>query len=335
MRIFLYGDCSSNTGPANVNKALISNKKIIANRNSNKFIRQFSNLYNIFLSSTIVFSGIDRLTSFYVNLSKLLNKKIIYLMHGYVTFENEYNKLNLSNQFLAGEETLMKKCDLILPVSENFSKWFIEKRPEFKWKMHFLTNGIDANIASSRKRTKRKNNHELVATGGNRNLKNNKMIANAVESLNANGYKCSLKIYGRFYSNNEKIEESKSVKLKGMVSQEELYNQLENSKLYVLNTTGESFSLSVIEALMCGCNVLISKNAGVCSILTLSENDIIYDYSNLDEISNKIKYNLENDNNERILKSLDIEHYLWNNVSIRLINICECLENNRDYKNIR
>ena len=60
-----------------------------------------------------------------------------------------------------------------------------------------------------------------------------------------------------------------------------------------------------MEALICGCNLLISQNVGAKAIINgLEANDLINDVDNIKEISNKIMHNLFNSNNNRLINSI-------------------------------
>ena len=96
-----------------------------------------------------------------------------------------------------------------------------------------------------------------------------------------------------------------NIEFKGLVSQEQLYKEMAQSELFVLNSTLESFGLSVFDALQCGCSVLVSNAAGALDILNVTGHDVIYDSMDEDEIAEKIDYLLQNPNNYRLIKSLD------------------------------
>ena len=180
------------------------------------------------------------------------------------------------------------------------------------------------------------NCRSIAVCGGNRFLKCNKIVSDAINELNkGKSTKYNLNIYGLMYANGEKILENDNVKIIGRIPQNELFEELSKTKLFVLNSMYESFGLSVIDALKCGCNILISKNAGINDVLKLEENDIINDFNDIDELKQKIKYNMTHDNNKRILDSIDFKHYNWERVAQRLIEIICCLENGESYKNIK
>ncbi len=339
-KIIFCGDLTQNNGPANVNKSLKKyfNYTFIDTKSKKRIYSIFCFFKYLPQSSVVIFSSNYRINNYLFRIAHLFRKKTIYLMHGYSGYETVINKTKNPNRAIKLENYILKHVSVILIVSERYKDWFLEQRPEYKHKTHFLTNGIDIEIFNNikiKKENESKVNNDIVVCGANRIIKGNDKVAQAVSLLNKENHLCNLAVYGYMYPKGVDITENESIKVYGRVSQEELYRALSKSKLFVLNSLMESFGLSVIDALMCGCNILVTKNAGITSIMTLENNDIIFDPNNIDEIKEKIKYNLKHNNNERILKSIDFEHYSWQNVAKRLEIISERLINNKDFKDVR
>ena len=144
------------------------------------------------------------------------------------------------------------------------------------------------------------------------------------------GQNVELHIFGRFYENNEDLSSYNFLKIHGHINQNTFYDVLKNNvNIGICNSEVESFGLSIIEALFCGCDIIVSKNTGASSIMKLSENDIINDPHNIREIIEKIKIVHDNPNHERILQSIDINNITWKAQSEKLVKICE----NVFYKN--
>ena len=111
----------------------------------------------------------------------------------------------------------------------------------------------------------------------------------------------------------------------GMLPNEQFIEKLSNAHIFVLNSEVESFGLSAVEALRAGCNILISQNSGIRSILSLTEEDIIFDTHNHFEIADKVEKLISKNNCMRIMDSIDFNHYSWKNVADRLYKICEAI----------
>lgn len=335
--LIFCGDLSQNNGPANVNKKIRENSNFVfvdtKSKNKVKIIYNF--FKNIFFSKVVIFSSNYRFNYILFRISKILRKKTIYLMHGYSRFDTKINKVKNADEIVKRESKIFKYTDLILIVSKLYMEILLKEVPEYGNKMHYLISGIDINQYSknSYKNNKRSKN-SIAVCGGNRLIKKNSTVCQAVKQLNREDFLCNLSVYGEFYPNNENIDENENIKIFGRISQTKLFDEFSKTKLFVLNSQYESFGLSVIDALMCGCNVLITKNAGVTSLLKLDENDIINNTDDLEEISKKIKYNLLHNNNKKIVDSIDFEHYSWKNVSKRFEKIALSLIQDEDYRKI-
>jgi glycosyltransferase involved in cell wall biosynthesis len=102
---------------------------------------------------------------------------------------------------------------------------------------------------------------------------------------------------------------------------------MRKSELYILNSVYEPFALSVYDALLCGCSVLVTNVAGALELLNVTEHDVIFDPMDENEIANKIDYLLENPNNTRLLSSLDFNKISYKAEVEKLENYCNQLCN--------
>ena len=336
-KIAFCGDFTQNNGPANVNKELVKhlNVRIIDTKQHNKIFIFLKFLISIFFCRIYIFSSNYRVNYTLFLIATILNKKTIYLMHGSPQLDSTVNKIDHLDRAKRMEKIILDRCSLVLTVSEKYMNLLHKQFPNYKSKIYFLTNGISVDFSYIKKNIN-KNCRSIAVGGGNRFIKCNKIVSDAINELNkGETIKYNLNIYGLMYTNGEKILENDNVKIIGRIPQNELFEELSKTKLFVLNSMYESFGLSVIDALKCGCNILVSKNAGINDVLKLEENDIINDFNDIDELKQKIKYNMAHDNNKRILDSIDFKHYNWESVAQRLIKIICCLENGESYKNIR
>ncbi|MDK0554235.1 glycosyltransferase family 4 protein [Clostridium perfringens] len=341
MKIFLCGNYKDNTGPSNVNSLLINNseKKLMKINFTNRYLKNIEIIIKILISDVIIFSGLGCKMIFHLKLAHLFKKKTIYLMHGCIEYENEVNELNYDKTMLDLEKRVFKEIDLILCVSEIYMKWVLNRYPNLKGKIHFLNSGVD--ISKYKTLTNCKNidiyrNIDISVAGGDRKQKNNELICQSIQNIEKKiKRKVVMAIYGRKYYQNNTFEKYPSILFKGYISQNKFYSELLNSKIFILNSTVESFGLSAIDALMSGCSILISENSGVRSILKLEETDIIFANDDIDIISDKIIYLLNNPNNQRIIESIDINHNSWANVSERLLKISEALYEGKNYSKIK
>lgn len=336
MKLFFIGDLTLNAGASNVNKELVKNlkdKDLLIVKSKNRFLKIIEYIFYTFMCDVILFSSLWE-SKILCKVAHLLNKKIIYLMHGCVNYESDLNGAYISKKTSDYEIDFLKKVDLIITVSEKYMNWVAERYPFTKDHIHYLNLGIDSENNVFCK--KNKDITEIILSGGDRPQKNNLIICKAVDELvEENNLKLKVKVCGDKIIDNNIFLNFKNSKYIGKLSIENFYQELSNSNLYILNSELDSFGLSVIEAINHGCDVLISNNSGVTSILDVTENDLIINTKDLNEIKSKILYVIKNHNNERIKNKLDYEHYSWRNVSLRLYDICQAVYKNKNYADIK
>lgn len=176
----------------------------------------------------------------------------------------------------------------------------------------------------------------IIVAGGDRIQKNNIEVCKAVELLFERIHKkIELQICGRRYYDNDMFLKYPHTTYLGMLPNEQFMEKLSNAHVFVLNSEVESFGLSAVDALRAGCNILISQNSGIRSILSLTEEDIIFDTHNPSEIADKIEKLISKNNCMRILDSINFDHYSWESVADRLYKICEAIYKGENYNLIR
>lgn len=318
MRILFVGGIKGNAGPVNVNRKLNKNftSDFLCVKQGNKWVRLWDGFWKLTGCDAVVASGVSREACVFLGLAKILRKKTAYIMHGYAVYEYSVDVQNKSQRGLNQEAYLLKTADLLLPVSRKFMHWFRERRPEYACKMNYLSNGIDLDDIQGAGAVSKKSG-TVIATGGDRKIKNNEVVAKAVEKMNG---KVKLEVYGLIY--HSAPEGYTHTAYLGVIPHDQYMQKMAETELFVLNSVFESFSISTIEALLCGCSVLVSEIAGVTDLLELKECDIIHDPMDADEIGRKMEYLLKNPNNERIVSKLDLEAYSYEKTVERLAKLC-------------
>lgn len=316
MRFFLLGVWRHNSGPCNVNRALVNNSDSSMIHIKWKRFTRIERLFKIFFCRTIVISG--GATSEELSLMKLMHKRVIYLMHGYRQYENRINNLNLSKIELENEHQALTISKTILCVSERYSKWLKEQLPQFSNKISYLNNGVTI------KRRKRvdKEPFSIAVSGGNRSIKNNGDVCKAVDLLIKKGYDIKLYVFGDFYECNDDILDYGFVKIMGQMDHNSYLTELDKISLFVLNSELEPFGLVVADAIDCNCSLLMSECVGAASIMYTQEEDTIYNQHDINELSNKILYLLNNDNSDRLYSSIDVDDVSEKSAYLKLKNIC-------------
>lgn len=311
-RILFVGDIIKNNGPSNVNKELYKYLKddFIFLTCSNKVQLIFQLIINTIIADGVIYSGLLKVSKISLIIARLLGKKIIYIMHGCVQYEQgEVGGTNtLGGDIL--ENQLFRASRLILCVSAPFSDWFREYRPEWSDKVGALTNGVpwEKLIQKKNNENRKKVPNQIVLLGGGRKTKCNLNVVNAVEKLNREkNLELRICLYGYKREDDDSIEiiKSPTVDFKGMVSHEELMKKFSESGLFVQNSMFEPFGLACIEALMNECDILISKHVGCGSVLELKQSDVIEDPYDVCEIAEKIEKVINENNAQRLLNSID------------------------------
>lgn len=301
-KFFLLGDWRKNAGPTNVNKSLINNsdKNMGYIKSSNLFIKKIERYKWLFYPIVIISGGATKLE---IKLFKLFRKKIIYIMHGCLRYECKINKFPISEKKLMAERLILSTSDKIVCVSKRYSEWVKKEFPEYSHKIDFVNNGITLN----KRPLRQKEQYSIAVSGGNRFQKNNATVCKAIEKLNAMGYNCKVYVFGRLYENNDDLLKYPFVHLMGHLNKEEYYNALDKISLFVINSVFESFGLVVGDALNCNCNLLMSNEVGALSIMSPTENDVINNCYDINEIASKILYLFNNPNFTNLYNSINKE----------------------------
>lgn len=303
-KIFFVGDFSSNTGPANVNKSIlkIMNKNAEYSLSNNIFFRIIELIFKTLKSDYICFCSFSKIDYYGIKLAKLLRKKTFYLMHGYLKkeyeLENIYNKKRIEL-----EKFILCSVDKVFCVSKTFKDYMTKQMPNVEF--DFVNNGIDwdyiDNIYNNYNNERILN---IISAGGTLHRKNNKPISDAVEIMSQKYKNIRYYVIGKINNKEEYIKNSHTILL-NTLSQEEYFKLMKTSRIYIQNSKFEPFGLAPIEALACGCDLLVSNNVGAKCILNLNKSDIIYNNEDVNEIIKKLEHLISNPNNSRITKNID------------------------------
>lgn len=320
-KYLFVGGTDGNTGPSNVNKGIVANltSNFYVADSKNKVAKYWSALINTFRCEVVVVSGMSKVGVYAIKLAKLLNKATIYIMHGCYEIETELNEAVVDTNSIQMEQYILHNVTLLLPVSERYSQLIQERYPFCKGKTAFLHNGVERVKLNYNQICRKKG--RIIAVGGDRKLKNNISIANAVAKLDSSK---KLVVYGHLYHPDD-LPKGDNIEFKGLVPQEQLYEEMQKSELYVLNSVYEPFALSVYDALLCGCSILVTNVAGALELLNVTEHDVIYDPMNENEIAEKIDYLLQHPNNERLMENLDFDKISYKAEVERLEQFCKKL----------
>lgn len=320
MQFLLVGDFRGNLGPTNVNKEIIRYK-------SSRFLhvdfsgrcRKYGDcLLKLIRSDVIVVSAPTPLGYYAVNLAKYLGKKTAYIMHGCAEYEAEINGITLPDADIRRERKLLECVDLLLPVSQKYSQWVKKQYPQHADKTSYWRLGIACfeqpmkNICCD---------NRIAAAGGDKPLKRNRVLSDAVELLQGNA---CLDVYGSF--NEYSVDKNNHhTRWRGALEHDRFLEELCRSKIFIVNSEIESFNISVVEALQCGCSILVSDHVGAAEIMNLTKEDLICDIHDPQEIARKIAFLLDHPNHDRICSNMDWNMLSYKNAVGQLEKICEDL----------
>lgn len=325
MILFMVGDFRTNTGPGIANKmirnGLKSNKNVIYSDAKSKIFRVIELFLKILFSDCICFCSFSKINRIGFKIAKLLNKKTFYIMHGYSTYEYKVNERNVSEEKLKEikelEEYIFKHSEKIFCVSEKFMEFMKKKQVEYVNKFDYNYNGIDINrieeIVLLNRNEKKAN--QIISFGGGIPQKNNIAVCQAINKLNQEK-KMNLKyiVIGLPHRDKQSICSYNFVTYYDSLPHEEVIKILGESQIYIQNSIFETFGLSVIEALLSDCDLLISNNIGAISVLrTIEDRDLIFNVNDICEIAEKIEYLLYNNNSKRLRNGMNVNKIEYTN----------------------
>ncbi len=312
MDIFFAGNHFGVGGPWNVNKNIVKclNKRASFNHFKFKPLRLIEIIYKTICSKVVIFSGISNIDHITVPIAKIFHKKIIYIMHGCLSWEYELNNNSTNQHGIDNEELMLESADKILCVSSPYKELISKRYPQYAQKLGVLTNGINwKDLNKKRNISIARNSSSIVLMGGGRITKRNLQVCQAVEEINKeDNTNLKVTVYGYYNENDDSkaISQIACANFHHVIPQVELFNILNSSSLFIQNSEFEPFSLGVIEALACGCNVLMSCNVGAREVIKgLTDNEVINDVMDISEIKLKIRQVIQTSNNERLWSSID------------------------------
>lgn len=305
-RIFFAGQYRGENGPAEVNKNIVAflPNYVARLRSRNRYLMRLEVLCKICWCDVIILSAIGH-KQYEIKLARLLKRKIIYIMHGFGEDDSPF--------FQKKEARLLPYVNKLLCVSSLFCQLAKKRFPQYADKMEVLTNGVAWEKIEEGLRNEYvvKDCNEVILIGGGREIKRNLIICEAIEQINQNkGMSLHVSVYGKYNEEDDspRIKKIPCVTYYGLIPHNELLKKFKMSRLFIQNSRIESFGLAVVEAIIGGCDILLSKNVGAIDVISsIQPVDIINDVEDIKEIQEKIIYILEHPNNSRIINGIDRE----------------------------
>ena len=316
MKILFWGGIKENTGPENINKGIVHNL-------SDAFVyvtteKTFGNILKLvktlLMADAVVVSGVGRMNCVLVGVARMLGKPSVYLMHGCADFEYRINNRPPNPKGLKWEAYLLDRATLLLPVSRRFMLWVHQRYPQYQNKTAFLYNGVDKELFEQKPNEQK--SRDIAVAGGLRPQKMNLAVAEAVEAMDE---RIILDIYG---GTSEDYTDGGKIRMHGNLPHEQFLRNLSETQLFVLNSAFEPFSIAALEALACGCSLLVSEAAGVADLLALEEEDTTHDPADVEELRRKMEYLLEHPNHRRLREQFDADRWSFEKMVMGLENYC-------------
>lgn len=333
MKVFIVGDFFGKTGPSIANqtirKGFKNEKNITYSDGKNKLTRIIEIFFKTMYSDCVCICGFSKSNLLVINIAKLFNKKMFYIMHGYSTYEAKINNKNITKKQMKKindfETKIFENVDKIFCVSKLFMEFMQKSEPKYINKFSYNYNGIDISDIERKVSNHTKKKNQIVSIGGGMPQKNNLEICKAISKLNEEK-KMNLKyvVVGKNTTNKDEINKYDFVTYIDELSHNEVLELMSKSYLYIQNSDFETFGLSIIEALLSNCNLLVSHNIGATGVINSLENkDLIFNSTDINEITSKIEKILLEGNASRLRKSLDVEKINYKKASRYLLEKME------------
>lgn len=326
MKILLIGEVTGNTGPSNVHKSLVeywpSCDSIRPLYSKSKISKLYEAISEGLKSDVIVSCGAGWTDIIAHRVLSAFGKPVICFNHGYVPFENEINGLGYSDRTVKAIIKHLRTADLIVANSslqENFVK---KQLSECSDKVKHVCLGV--------KRFKQcsfegQRENIVAVSGGTRPIKANEIVAKAVSILRDRGVDCSLRVYGRRYSDNSSLDNlmtSADGEYRGQVASDQFVNELRECSVFVMNSRHEPFGLSALDAIEAGCSLLLSTNCGIAEVMSIQGPDVVENCEDPIEVADKIEGLLRAPNSKRLFDSIDFDECSWTKTAETLRNYC-------------
>src|SRR5699024_10699021 len=153
MKLFLLGEFNSETGTSLANNQIKLGflqseygDKVYYSKANNLFSRILEVIYKTYLSDNVCICSMSLINYFAIFISKILNKKVYYLMHGYKTFEMTFQRdLNhrIVQRYTNLERFIFDNSEKIICVSKRFMEFMKYNDPKHREKFIFNYNGLN------------------------------------------------------------------------------------------------------------------------------------------------------------------------------------------------
>ncbi len=255
-------------------------------------------------------------------LSQIKTKKIVVFQEAWYQYLNRMHPL-LKTILRRQIKKIVENTDLVVAGSNSTMDSLIKN---YKCKnIVLIPNGIDP-VPSIIEKTAKK--YDIIYMGRIVSIKHLEHLLEAVLIIKKKMPNVSVVIAGegplkeKLISLTDKLGINNSVKFIGNITEELKYKFLASGKIFVLPSEREGFSISSLEAMGCGTVPIVSmsKFEEVCGFKDFvidRQTGLLYNYGNIEELSNKILELLQNDILYKKLRENALEvskNYEWNKI---------------------
>ena len=241
MDFFFAGNPFGNSGPRIVNRNFIRclQGEVSYITLENRPLRFVEVIRKTLRSKLVIFSGLTSYDQLVILLCRLLGKKMVYIMHGFLSHENKLNGFN-NPRGEKNEKKLLEYSNLILCVSETFMIFIKGLLPQYSHKISFLTNGVDWELFDRIPQSDiQRDNRRIVLLGGGRTTKRNLEVCEAVRLLNERFHEnYHVAVYGNYRDNDQSqaISKMSCVTFCPVIPHDKLLEDFKSSFLFVQNS---------------------------------------------------------------------------------------------------
>lgn len=304
MKVLFIGDIQKSIGSSIINKELY-----YSCNNIDKYHLSKNNILEIikmiYLSKIVHIGEVSLKSTFLAIITKIIRKKITFLMHAGINLSKEYNDYPVRSKLF--EKIIMYLSDKIIVPSENYLSNLNNDvyHQRYSSKYIVIYNGLNIKDININSISKQKN--KIITLGGGRKEKGVLFLCKAIEKLN--NKEITLTVIGRDGPDTDEIKSFSFVKYLGIIPREKMLLEMSSSYLFIQNSIYETFSIALIEAYLCKCKLISSQQVGANELF--SPAFLKYHYSDINLLSTLI----EKQFNNPVDYHLSINSISWENIA--------------------
>jgi glycosyltransferase involved in cell wall biosynthesis len=239
------------------------------------------------------------------------------------------------------ERWLFNKADEIISVSNEVKNEIVSEYKNSPSKINTIYNGAPAKISKTvpNRANIDRNTLNLLTVGRLVPRKGVGDLIRSVYNLRKKGINLSLDIIGEGYIKKDLMQLAKQFKLEGKIQfhgklfPNQVSEFLNKATIAIVPSIYEPCSLFGLEALSHGCPLISSDVGGLNEILTDNHNVVFYRRGEVEELTTKIQYLIENTKLRQKLSECGIktiqEQFNWNETAKNTVKVFEKILANR------